>query len=108
MLPDYRQGVYSLVELQTDKMSVIVNITMTIIKKCKLDPYTLVKHFGGMTATSKLLTAYGHPISPKAVEKWRLRGRIPIDTIVMLAVIAKDKGIRFDLYDFIVESSRGE
>lgn len=89
-------------------MSVIVTNMMTIIKKYKLDPYLLVKHFGGMTATSKLLTAYGHSISPKAVEKWRLRGRIPMDTIVMLAVIAKDKGIRFDLYDFIFEGNQGD
>jgi len=76
---------------------------MSLIKNFKLDPYQLVKHFGGMTATSKLLSAYGHPTSPKAVEKWRLRGRIPMETVVMLAVIAKDKGIRFDLYDFIGE-----
>lgn len=82
-------------------MSVIVTTMMTIIKKYKLDPYLLVKHFGGMTATSKLLTAYGHSISPKAVEKWRLRGRIPMDTIVMLAVIAKDIRERRVLSDIL-------
>jgi len=75
-----------------------------LIKNNRLDAYGLVRHFGGMTATSKLLCAYGHQTTPKAVEKWRLRGRIPMEIIVMLAVIAKDKGIRFDLYDFITDN----
>ena len=75
----------------------------SLLYKHRLDPYRVVKHFGGMTATARLLTAYGKPTPFKTVGQWRLRGRIPIETVVMLAIIARDKGMRFDLYDFLTE-----
>lgn len=79
-----------------------------LLDKHRLDPYRVVKHFGGMTATARLLTAYGKPTPFKTVGQWRLRGRIPIETLVMLAVIARDKGIRFDIYDFLTEEENDE
>ena len=75
----------------------------SVIDKHRLCTYRVVKHFGGMTATARLLTAYGKPTPIKTVGQWRRRRRIPMETLVMLALIARDKGMRFDLYDFLTE-----
>lgn len=74
-----------------------------------LDIYELVQHFGGATHLSRLLTQYGRPTALSAVHSWRQRGRMPAESLVVMAVIARDHGIRFDLYDFIkMETSTSE
>ncbi len=68
---------------------------------CTLDCYKVVDHFGGLMKTSRLLAANGINISVDAIEKWRRRGSIPQKQLINLAWIAKQNGIRFDIYDFI-------
>lgn len=71
----------------------------------RLDATKVVRDFGGMTKTARLLTEHGNPITRDAVDKWRRANRIPTPHLLRLAVIARDKGQRFDLYDYIVEAA---
>jgi hypothetical protein len=43
----------------------------------------------------------GVDLSADAVDKWRRRGNIPTNQLVHLAAIARKRGMRFDIYDFI-------
>lgn len=68
----------------------------------KFDARKIVKDFGGMTATSRALTENGYPVTRDAVDKWRRRSSLPVATLCQLALIAKNRGQRFDLYDYII------
>ena len=70
-----------------------------------LDAHKVVRDFGGMTKTARLLTDAGQPITRDAVDKWRRASRIPSPHLLHLAMIAKERGQRFDLYDYIVEGT---
>lgn len=67
----------------------------------RFDAARVVKDFGGMSRTARRLTAFGHPITANAVDKWRRQNRIPINHICALAVIAASEKKRFDLLDYI-------
>ena len=56
-----------------------------------------------MTQTARLLTENGFPITRDAVDKWRRAKRIPLFHFARLALIAKGRGQRFDIYDYIIE-----
>lgn len=71
--------------------------------KPELDCASIISHFGGTTQLYRLLTEHGSPITTKAIEKWRSRKNIPTAQLVTLADIAKQRGMRFDIYDFIVK-----
>jgi len=68
----------------------------------RIDAKKVVSDFGGMTKTARLLTEYGVPLTRDAVDKWRRAGRIPAPHLLNLAVIARKRGQRFDLYDYII------
>ena len=63
----------------------------------------VVTDFGGMTQTARLLTENGFPITRDAVDKWRRAKRIPLFHFARLALIAKGRGQRIDIYDYIIE-----
>jgi len=67
----------------------------------RLDCRAVVSHFGGKSALCRTLKEHGVELSVKAIEKWRSRQNIPTAQLVTLAAIAKARGIRFDIYDFI-------
>lgn len=69
----------------------------------RLDATKVVRDFGGMTKTARLLTENGNPITRDAVDKWRRANRIPTPHLLHLAVIARERGQRFDIYDYIQE-----
>lgn len=71
-------------------------------KQLELDCASIISHFGGTTQLYRLLTTHGTAITPKAIEKWRSRNNIPTNQLISLAQIAKERGMRFDIYDFIV------
>tara|TARA_B100000965_G_scaffold217683_1_gene182218 strand:- start:630 stop:896 length:267 start_codon:yes stop_codon:yes gene_type:complete len=68
----------------------------------ELDAKKMVRDFGGMTSTARLLTEAGVTITRDAVDKWRRAKRIPSPHLLSLALIAKDRGQRFDVYDYII------
>ena len=68
----------------------------------ELDAKKMVRDFGGMTSTARLLTEAGVPITRDAVDKWRRAKRIPSPHLLSLALIAKERGQRFDVYDYII------
>jgi len=70
----------------------------------EIDAKKVVTDFGGMTMTARLLTENGFPITRDAVDKWRRAKRIPLSHFARLALIAKDRGQRFDIYDYIKTS----
>jgi hypothetical protein len=72
--------------------------------KVKLDCWSVIQHFGGLSATAKLFREHGITVNVDSIEKWRRRGSIPSASLITLASIAKLRGVRFDLYDFITES----
>jgi hypothetical protein len=74
----------------------------------QLDCWKLIQHFGGLSKTSKLMREYGIPVSVDVIEKWRRRGSVPSAQLITLAAIAKARGLRFDLYDFILEKNNDE
>ena len=61
----------------------------------------IVKDFGGMTATARLLTDHGYPMTADAVDKWRRRNSIPAKAIIALTEIAQARRQRFDVLDYI-------
>lgn len=72
------------------------------MSKLVFDTRRIVRDFGGMTKTSRLLTEFGWPTSRDAVDKWRRRHSLPVGTLCRLAFIAKERKQRFDLYDYII------
>ena len=66
----------------------------------------VVYDFGGMTQTARLLRDHGVTITRDAVDKWRRAKRIPLFHFARLALIAKKRGQRFDIYDYIVEKEQ--
>ena len=54
-----------------------------------------------MTATARLLTDHGYPMTADAVDKWRRRNSIPAKAIIALTKIAQARRQRFDLLDYI-------
>lgn len=71
--------------------------------KLTMDAKRIVRDFGGMTATARTLTEAGVPITRDAVDKWRRNSRVPSPHLCALAIIAKRRGQRFDLLDYIIE-----
>lgn len=69
----------------------------------ELDCWAVVRHFGGLAKCSRLMREFGIDLSVDAIEKWRRRKNIPTAQLVTLAAIARAKGVRFDIYDFIKE-----
>lgn len=77
--------------------------------KIKVDIYQIVRDFGGLTATSRKLKAFGNDISPNGVDKWRQTNSIPAKHLFALAVIARMDKKHFDLVDYTnVEEIRNE
>ena len=70
-------------------------------EKIKLDINSLVRDFGGLTATSRKLKSVGNDISPNGVDKWRRYQSIPSKHLAALAVIARLNKTHFDLVDYI-------
>lgn len=68
-----------------------------------LDCKRVIEHFGGLANTARIMRDSGVPMNVGTVEKWRRRGSIPSAQLITLAVIAKDSGLKFNLYDFITE-----
>ena len=68
----------------------------------KFDSRKLVKDFGGITATARVLTADSYAISADGVDKWRRRNTVPFQAILHLIKIAKRNNQRFDLSDYLV------
>jgi len=66
-----------------------------------LDCWRVVSHFGGLTSLVKMMREEGVDLSADAVDKWRRRGNIPTTQLIQLAAIARKRGMRFDIYDFI-------
>lgn len=71
-----------------------------------LDVSMLLRRFGGVTALQERLTRRGRPISAKAIEKWRARGRMSSDWLNELALIADEEGEPLVLSDYIVGAPR--
>lgn len=67
----------------------------------ELDCWAVVAHFGGKAQLCRTMREHGIDLSVKAIEKWRSRRNIPTAQLVTLAAIAKARGVRFDIYDFI-------
>jgi len=70
-----------------------------------LDCWRVVSHFGGLTSLVKMMREEGVDLSADAVDKWRRRGNIPTTQLIQLAAIARKRGMRFDIYDFIKEEN---
>ena len=73
--------------------------------KFRINAKQIVKDFGGMTATARTLTEAGVPFTRDAVDKWRRNGRVPSPHLCALALIAKKRGQRFELLDYIIEEA---
>lgn len=67
-----------------------------------LDVSLLLRRFGGATALQERLTRRGRPISIKAIEKWRERGRMSSDWLNELALIADEEGEPLVLSDYVI------
>lgn len=72
----------------------------------ELDCWAVVAHFGGLAKCSRMMREHGIDLSVDAIEKWRRRKNIPTAQLVALAAIARERGVRFDLYDFIKEKQK--
>jgi hypothetical protein len=66
-----------------------------------LNTRKMVKDFGGLTSCYRLLNDNGFPISRDAIDKWRRRKSLSSRNLIQMAVVAKETGKRFDLYDYI-------
>jgi len=67
-----------------------------------LNTKQIVKDFGGMTKCCKALTANGNHVTLGAVDKWRRRNAMNLQSLMHLAIIAKESNKRFDIYDYII------
>lgn len=75
----------------------------------KLNTRKIVREFEGKTKTARALTEHSkHNITFDAIDKWSRSGRIPINRFLELAMIAKERNQRFDLYDYIIEEDKNE
>jgi len=75
----------------------------------KLNTRKIVREFKGKTKTARALTEHSkHNITFDAIDKWSRSGRIPINRFLELAMIAKERNQRFDLYDYIIEEDKNE
>jgi hypothetical protein len=68
------------------------------------DARKMVKHFGGVTRTKRLLNEYGYDITIDGVDKWRRRNSIPFKALCTLALASKSENRRFELLEFISQS----
>jgi hypothetical protein len=69
----------------------------------KIDTKRLIAYFGGRTACHAQLTAAGHLVTKKALEKWQERGNIPLLRLLQLAEIdAKFNNRDLKIEDFII------
>jgi hypothetical protein len=66
-----------------------------------IDAKTIVKRFGGRMELYRRLTAIGHDISVKTIEKWMERDSIPTQRLVVLMQLAKSEGRSLNLHEFI-------
>jgi hypothetical protein len=66
-----------------------------------IDAKTIVKRFGGRMELYRRLTAMGHDISVKTIEKWMERDSIPTKRLIVLMKLAKKEGRTLNLQDFI-------
>lgn len=66
-----------------------------------IDARTIVKRFGGRMELYRRLTAMGHPISVKTIEKWMERDSIPCKRLIALMELAKSEGRNLHLQEFI-------
>ncbi len=66
-----------------------------------IDAKTIVKRFGGRMELYRRLTAIGHDISVKTIEKWMERNSIPTQRLIVLMKLAKLEGRTLNLQDFI-------
>jgi|5_EtaG_2_1085323.scaffolds.fasta_scaffold17978_1 hypothetical protein len=75
----------------------------------KLNTKKIVRQFNGKTKTARALSEHSKdPITFDAVDKWSRSGRIPIFRFLELAMIAKERNQRFDLYDYIIKIEEGK
>ena len=68
----------------------------------------LVADFGGLSAATYGLHDVGHQITKNAVDKWRRRKRLPTESLLAFALLAKAKNQRFDLLDYIILTENKE
>lgn len=69
----------------------------------KLNTKKIVKDFGGMTKCCRQLRDNGNNVTLGAVDKWRRRNAMNLQSLLHLVMIAKDTNKRFDLLDYIEE-----
>lgn len=60
----------------------------------------LIKRFGGRAQLHRRLTARGHTVSVKMVEKWRERGNIPPIWLAELLTIAEEEERPINLAEY--------
>lgn len=66
-----------------------------------IDAKTIVKRFGGRMELYRRLSAIGHPISVKTIEKWMERDSIPTKRLIVLMRLANKEGRNLNLQDYI-------
>ena len=66
-----------------------------------IDAKTIVKRFGGRMELYRRLTAMGHEISIKTIEKWMERDSIPTQRLIVLMKLAKQEGRNLNLQEYI-------
>lgn len=71
-----------------------------------IDAKTIVKRFGGRMELYRRLTAIGHDISVKTIEKWMERDSIPTQRLIVLMKLAKTEGRTLNLQDFIIPTEK--
>jgi hypothetical protein len=69
-----------------------------------IDARTIVKRFGGRMELYRRLTAIGHPISVKTIEKWMERDSIPTQRLIVLMKLANKEGRTLNLQDYIIKT----
>ena len=68
----------------------------------KLNVLAIVEFFGGPTKLAASLTRVeGKKFSPKAIQKWRERGVIPIQKLLLLKQCATSKEREFNVDSYI-------
>jgi len=66
-----------------------------------IDAKTIVKRFGGRMELYRRLSAIGHPISVKTIEKWMERDSIPTKRLIVLMRLANKEGRNLNLHEYI-------
>lgn len=67
----------------------------------QLDVKSIINRFGGRMELWRKLTARGHKITPKAIEKWTERGRIPMAKFIWLIALDTAEGRKISIHDHI-------